>query len=114
MCLEIWRRFRCGCVEYSTAWLCPHIDAVNSLINYHGLHEDDSKVDKLYEKCDGVGAKRYLAQFSKCPKCLAEMAVAAAPPVAKGGGVENDKRNEAREEDMDVEMGGLEQVVKRR
>jgi AhpD family alkylhydroperoxidase len=78
MCLEIFKRFRCGCEEYKDVELCRYLDEANDLIDNRGLGEDDPKIDKLYEKCDGVGAKRYEAQFTKCAECLAATAAAAA------------------------------------
>jgi hypothetical protein len=112
MCLESWKRFRCGCIQYDTVSQCPHLDEANSLIDNHDLREDDPRIDKLHEKCDGASAKRYLAQFTKCARCLADMAAAAA-----GGAGRVEKAvvgTGARDVDMDDRMDELEQVVRRK
>ncbi len=108
MCLEIYKRFRCGCTEYKDVFLCRYIDEVNDLIDNQGLREDDVKVDKLYEKCDNVGAKRYLAQFTKCARCLAEMALEA------GGGKEKGMGTDARDRGGSARLGSPSKVGKRK
>jgi len=112
MCLESWKRFRCGCIQYDTVSLCPHLDEANSLIENHGLHEDDPRIDKLNEKCEGASAKRYLAQFTKCARCLAEMAAAAAGGAGRDGKAVAGTR--ARDVDMDDRVDEPEEVVRRK
>jgi hypothetical protein len=106
MCLEIFKRFRCGCEEYKDVELCHYLDEVNNLIDNEGLKEDDPTVDKLYEKCDGAGAKRYEAQFTKCATCLAETATAAAAAAAAAAGKGSQEKLTATESrDVDASAG---------
>jgi hypothetical protein len=111
MCLEIHLRYRCACTIYSTISHCPHISAANELITFHSLSENDPKFDGLYEKCEAVAAKRFLAMFEKCGTCEREVA-----DIEGGGGKE--RKDEAGNEDADrgggEGMAVLERVVKRR
>jgi hypothetical protein len=116
MCLETFKRFRCGCEEYKDVELCRYLDEVNDLIDNQGLKEDDPKVDRLYQKCDGVGAKRYEAQFTKCAKCLAETAAGAAAAAATSGEGTQEKLvvPEPRDADGSVGLDSPSQASKRK
>jgi hypothetical protein len=63
MCLEIFKHFRCDCEEYMDDE-SHAATSTKSMIwsTTRASKEHDPKVDKLYDKCDGVGTKKYEAK----------------------------------------------------
>jgi hypothetical protein len=71
MCLEISKRYKCGCNESIEVSTCKRINKINDLMDNEGYTEDNPRIIRLHGKCKYKSAERFYVQPTKCESCIA-------------------------------------------
>jgi hypothetical protein len=71
MCLEIFKRYKCGCNESIEVSACKRINKINDLMDNKRYTENNPRIIRLHGKCKYKSAERFYVQRTKCESCIA-------------------------------------------